>query len=102
MTKRNLIFSAIAAIVLLGCAGSNTEKSTGDYIDDATITTKVKSQLLADEDTSGTAIEVETFKGVVQLSGFVKSSQEKQRAEQIASSVGGVKRVENKISIRGS
>ena len=102
MNQRNLFIAVFAAIVLIGCAGSRTQESTGEYIDDATITTKVKSQLLLSEDTSGTAISVETFKGIVQLSGFVKSDQEKRRAEEIAGAIDGVKRVENKISIRGS
>jgi osmotically-inducible protein OsmY len=89
-------------LVAVGCAGSRTQESTGEYIDDAAITTKVKSKLLADEDASGLAINVETFKGTVQLSGFVKSEQEKEHAEVIAESVDGVQRVENRISVRGS
>ncbi|MGB5352411.1 MAG: BON domain-containing protein, partial [Woeseia sp.] len=63
---------------------------------------KVKSQLLLSKDTTGTAISVETFKGIVQLGGFVKTTEEKMRAGEIASAVAGVKRVENKISIRGT
>lgn len=89
-------------ITLVGCAGSKTQESTGEYFDDTTITTKVKSKLLLSKETTGTAISVETFKGIVQLSGFVKSEQEKKRAGDIAKTVDGVKRVENKISIRGS
>ncbi|MGB5247548.1 MAG: BON domain-containing protein, partial [Woeseia sp.] len=61
-----------------------------------------KSQLLLSKDTTGTAISVETFKGIVQLGGFVKTTEEKMRAGEIASAVAGVKRVENKISIRGT
>lgn len=102
MNKRNFIIAAFLGIVLIGCAATTTQESTGEYIDDTTITTKVKSKLLLAKDTTGTAISVETFKGIVQLSGFVKSDQERQRAEEIAKSVDGVKRVENKISIRGS
>ena len=102
MKQRNLIIAVLTAVILIGCAGSRTQESTGEYIDDATITTKVKSQLLMSEDTSGMAISVETFKGIVQLSGFVKSDQQKRRAEEIAKATDGVIRVENKISIRGS
>jgi osmotically-inducible protein OsmY len=102
MNKRNLSIAAIITILALGCAGTPTQESTGEYIDDAAISSKVKSELLTSEDTSGTAITVETFKGTVQLSGFVKSAQEKRRAEEIARSVDGVKRVENRISVRGS
>jgi hyperosmotically inducible periplasmic protein len=103
MNKRNLLFASLVALVVAsGCAGSRTQESTGEYVDDTTISTKVKSKLLVDEDASGLAINVETFKGVVQLSGFVKSEEEKQRAEEIAEGVDGVKRVENRISVRGS
>jgi osmotically-inducible protein OsmY len=103
MNNRKILFAALATmLVAVGCAGSRTQESTGEYIDDATITTKVKSKLLADEDASGLAINVETFKGTVQLSGFVKSEQEKEHAEVIAESVDGVQRVENRISVRGS
>lgn len=102
MTRRNLIAAALLGIVLVACTSTRTQESTGEYIDDTTITTKVKSKLLLDKDTTGTAIAVETFKGIVQLSGFVKTEQEKQRAEEIARTVGGVKEVENKISIRGT
>jgi hyperosmotically inducible periplasmic protein len=102
MNRRNLIIAAFVGITLIGCASTRTQESTGEYIDDTTITTKVKSKLLLAKDTTGTAISVETFKGIVQLSGFVKSDQERQRAGEIAKSVAGVRRVENKISIRGS
>ncbi len=102
MNRRNLIIGALLGIALVGCAGTQTQESTGEYFDDTTITTKVKSKLLLSKETTGTAISVETFKGIVQLSGFVKSEQEKKRAGEIAEAVDGVKKVENKISIRGS
>ncbi len=102
MNRRNIIVAAFLGIVLIGCASTRTQESTGEYIDDTAITTKVKSKLLLSKDTSGTAISVETFKGIVQLSGFVKSEQERKRAGEIANTVTGVKRVENKISIRGT
>lgn len=102
MNRRNLIIGVLLGITLVGCAGTRTQESTGEYVDDTTITTKVKSKLLLSKETTGTAISVETFKGIVQLSGFVKSEQERKRAGEIAKAVDGVKRVENKISIRGS
>ena len=103
MRKRNLLFAALATLlVAAGCAGNATQESTGEYLDDAAISTKVKSKLLVDKDASGIDIKVETFKGIVQLSGFVDSETEKERAGQIARNVDGVKRVENRISVRGS
>jgi osmotically-inducible protein OsmY len=103
MNKRNLLFASLAAmIVAVGCAGNQTQESTGEYIDDAAISTKVKSRLLMDKDASGLDIKVETFKGVVQLSGFVESDLEKQRAGEIAEGVDGVRHVENRISVKGS
>jgi hyperosmotically inducible protein len=103
MSKRNMLLAVLVSLlVAVGCAGNKTQESTGEYIDDAAISTKVKSRLLVDKDASGMQINVETFKGIVQLSGFVDSETEKQRAEQIAEGVDGVIRVENRISVRGS
>lgn len=103
MNKRNYVYAALVTLlVAVGCAGNKTQESTGEYIDDAAISTKVKSKLLVDKDASGMDIKVETFKGIVQLSGFVDSETEKQRAGQIAAGIDGVKHVENRISVRGS
>ena len=103
MNKRNTVFAVLASLlVAAGCAGNATQESTGEYIDDAAISTKVKSKLLVDKDASGMDIKVETFKGIVQLSGFVDSETERQRAGQIAAGIDGVRRVENRISVRGS
>lgn len=85
---------------LFGCAGSETRQSTGEYIDDASITSKVKSRLLSDDDVSGLAVEVETYKGVVQLSGFVDSNEERRRAEELAEEVSGVRNVRNDIRVK--
>lgn len=82
------------------CAGSRTQSSTGEYLDDSVITSKVKAKLLEDKDVSGLAINVETFKAVVQLSGFAKSEAERQKATQLARSVGGVKDVKNDIRLK--
>ncbi|MGQ0793251.1 MAG: BON domain-containing protein [Deltaproteobacteria bacterium] len=85
---------------LISCAGTRTRESTGEYIDDTAITTKVKAALLADPEVSGLAISVETFKGVVQLSGFVDSKAHGQRAVEIARSIKGVKGVKNNTSLK--
>lgn len=90
----------VAAPIIAGCAGNQTRASTGQQIDDATITAKVKSQLLADPQVSGLQVNVETFKGQVQLSGYVNSSDERAKAEQIARQVGGVRTVANDLIVK--
>src|SRR3990170_1569012 len=79
--------------VIAGCAGSRTQESTGEYFDDSTITAKVKAAILGDPELKVLQINVETFKGVVQLSGFVNSAQGASRAAVVASRVSGVKSV---------
>jgi osmotically-inducible protein OsmY len=104
MTRHHRIIGLLIALTILalaGCAGSSTSRSTGTYLDDKTISTKVKAQLAADSLTQAIQVEVETYGGVVQLSGFVESMEKKQRAEEIASGVSGVKRVVNNLVLRG-
>ncbi len=96
----HLIVCIICILFLLSCAGTRTRESTGEYVDDAAITTKVKSALLADQGLSGLSISVETFKGRVQLSGFVNSAEQMERAVKVAQGVSGVRAVENKLSIK--
>ena len=95
-------FIAVGLMVsfVAACAGSRTQESAGEYLDDSVITTKVKAKLLDDKDVSGLAINVETFKAVVQLSGFVKNEAERQKAAQLARSVDGVKSIKNDIQIK--
>jgi osmotically-inducible protein OsmY len=97
------LFIASSVLVLpgvTGCAGSATKASTGEFIDDGVITTRVKTALLKDDTTPGTAIKVETFKGVVQLSGFVDTPVQKERAATIAAAVPGVQGIVNNISLK--
>jgi osmotically-inducible protein OsmY len=94
------ILILLTVFVLVGCAGTKSSRSTGTYLDDKTISTKVKSQLAADSLTQALQIEVETYNGVVQLSGFVKNKKSKERAEEIAKSVTGVKEVKNNLLLR--
>src|ERR671915_239495 len=82
-----LALCLILVVGFLGCAGSRTRASTGEYVDDSVLSTKVKTALHADEDVSGFQVNVETFKGVVQLSGFVDTAAQAQKAEQIARNV---------------
>ncbi|WP_410015232.1 BON domain-containing protein [Sodalis sp. C49] len=95
-----LAATAIVAAVLAGCAPTAKTEGTGGYIDDTVITTKVKTQLLADDHLKGTEINVETFKGRVQLSGFASSMADANRAVTITRGVKGVRSVENDISIK--
>ena len=82
-----------------GCASTATSASTGEYIDDSVITTKVKAALVRDDATPASAIKVETFKGVVQLSGFVDNVTQKTTAGVLAAKVDGVKSVVNDIIV---
>ncbi len=90
----------LVPITFSGCASTPYRESTGEYIDDSTITTKVKAALARDPDVSAMQVKVHTYKGVVQLSGFVDNKQEKQRAAELSREVGGVRRVENDILVK--
>ena len=86
--------------VIAGGAASRTQQSTGEYVDDSTITAKVKAAILGDPDLKVLQINVETFKGVVQLSGFVNSLQVVSRAAEVARGVSGVKAVTNNLIVK--
>ena len=83
-----------------GCTSTPTSDSTGQYVDDTVITTKVKSALLGDDAVKSFAVSVETVKGVVQLSGFVNTSDQKSAAGKDASAVPGVKKVHNNLIVK--
>lgn len=83
-----------------GCAATATRQSTGELVDDTTITAKVKADFVRDDTVKALDVSVTTFKGVVQLSGFVDTAVEKARAEQIAAAVSGVKSVQNNITVK--
>jgi len=85
---------------MLGCAGGAQKESTAEYVDDTVITTKVKSAILNEPSLKVAEINVETFKGRVQLSGFVKSRTDMSRAVEVARSVGGVTSVANDMRIK--
>jgi osmotically-inducible protein OsmY len=93
---------AAAAVVLQtgGCAVARDQQSVGSYIDDATLTTRVKGKFAEDKTVSAMSISVETLKGQVQLSGFAKSAEEKSKAEQLARNTSGVQSVKNDIVVR--
>jgi hyperosmotically inducible protein len=94
-----LSLAAPSLILAPGCASTPTKASTGEFIDDSVITTKVKTALVRNDETPGGAIKVETFKGVVQLSGFVDATAQKTEAGLVASKVEGVKEVVNNIIV---
>ena len=105
MRATKLLIAAVTAaaslIVLPGCAVTRDQSTVGEYIDDATITTKVKAKFVEDKSVDASSISVETLNGEVILSGFAKSSTEKVRAAELASKVKGVRSVKNSLEVRG-
>jgi osmotically-inducible protein OsmY len=87
-------------MVFSGCASTSTSGSTGDYVDDTVITVKVKSLLAEDDFLKSFKISVETYKGTVQLSGFVNSQEALNRASEITRSVQGVGSVKNDLIVK--
>ena len=87
-------------VFVAGCAGTYKKESTGEYLDNTVLTTKVKAAIFNDPELKVLQINVETFKGVVQLSGFVNSSKAAARAVEVAGSVEGVQSVKNNMSIK--
>ncbi|MGB9151356.1 MAG: BON domain-containing protein [Burkholderiales bacterium] len=99
--KRLPIFFLTAMIVFFaGCASTPTQEGTGEYIDDTLITTKVKASVFAEPTLKSAEINVETFKGVVQLSGFVSSQNDMNKAVEVARGVKGVKSVKNDMRLK--
>jgi hyperosmotically inducible protein len=93
-------FLAIALVSVVGCASTSKQEGTGEYIDDSVITTKVKAAIFNEPTLKSAEINVETFKGVVQLSGFVKSSADQSKAVELARSVKGVTSVKNDMRLK--
>ena len=104
MKKRYTFIRYVLVLMLIAtfvaCASTSQQSSTGEYVDDSVITTKVKSLLAADDFLKSFDISVETFKGTVQLSGFVSSQAAVDKAVQITRGVGGVKSVRNNLIVR--
>jgi osmotically-inducible protein OsmY len=103
MKKRTIIircFVLLMLITLVACASTRTHESAGEYVDDSVITTKVKTLLANDAFFKSFQISVETYKGVVQLSGFVNSQQAVDKAGQIARGVQGVNAVKNNLIVK--
>ena len=104
MLKLSHIMKFLACVVLfasfMGCAATRTHESTGGYVDDSAITTKVKTSILGDSELKVMQINVETFKGVVQLSGFVDSHKSATKAVEVAKGVNGVVSVKNDLIVK--
>jgi osmotically-inducible protein OsmY len=94
------ILSSLLVVTLVACASTDKHASTGEYFDDTLITGKVKAALVADPALKATEINVETFRGTVQLSGFVASPDHIPKAVQLARKVEGVRDVKNDIAIK--
>ena len=90
----------LALALIAGCASTYKQEGTGEYIDDAVITTRTKAAIFNDPALKSAEINVETFKGVVQLSGFVSSKSSMEKAVQVARGVAGVKSVEDKMQVK--
>jgi osmotically-inducible protein OsmY len=90
----------IAAVLSAGCASTDTRESTGEYVDDTVITTRVKSAIFNEPSLKVLQINVETYKSVVQLSGFVSTWGEMNRAVNLARDVKGVRSVKNDIQVK--
>lgn len=103
MTGLNRILAVLAALamaVTLGCASTAKSEGTGEYVDDTVITAKVKTAIFGESTLKSAEINVETFKGVVQLSGFVNSQSDVNRAVVVAKNVHGVKSVKNDMRVK--
>ena len=103
MNIRTALIAAMTAAALLtatGCAVTRGQETTGAYIDDAALTTRIKARFVENKQVDAASIRVETLNGTVMLSGFAKNSAEKNTAEAIARGVKGVKLVKNEITIR--
>jgi osmotically-inducible protein OsmY len=115
-TKALLVAAVLGSTAIAGCATSDedseraarrasepaAQQTPGEVVDDSVVTAKVKARLVDDPLTKAYQINVETFKGTVQLSGFVDSAEARSRATQLAKDVGGVKDVKNSLQVRNS
>jgi len=94
------IFMAFSLIAVVGCQSTARQEGTAEYIDDTVITTKVKAAILSDPVLKATEINVETYKGIVQLSGFISSNAAADRAVEVTRKIGGVKSVKSDMRMK--
>lgn len=104
MKRRNAVIHVFLVLALIAtlaaCASTAKQSSTGEFLDDSVITTKVKTLLAADNLLKSFEVSVETYRGTVQLSGFVGSKEASDKAEQITRSVQGVKSIKNNLIVK--
>ena len=100
LAHRFSVLATVAALMLTACAPTGTSRATGQYIDDKAISARVKAALINDPLVKSTEVQVETYKGTVQLSGFVDSREAAQQAVRLAREVPGVKDVKNSMVLR--
>jgi osmotically-inducible protein OsmY len=100
LKRFSTFFLMLLLASFLGCASTPKQEGTGEYVDDTVITTKVKAAVLNEQSLKSAEINVETFKGVVQLSGFVSSQANIDKAVEVARAVGGVKSVKNDMRLK--
>jgi osmotically-inducible protein OsmY len=100
MQRLTATLFAMVLAVSMGCASSPKQEGTGEYIDDTVLTTKVKSAIFADPTLKSAEVNVETFKGAVQLSGFVNSQADIDKAISVANGVKGVQSVKNDMRLK--
>ena len=104
MKKRNIVIHCLVLLMLIAglvaCASTSKQEGAGEYVDDSVITTKVKTMLASDDFLKSFEISVETYKGTVQLSGFVDSQKAIDKAGEIARGVKGVTSVKNNLNVK--
>jgi hyperosmotically inducible protein len=101
--QRPILVAALAAVMLAGgvaCAPTATRESPGEYVDDSAVTARVKTALIQEPGVKAGAINVETYRGVVSLSGFVDSEDMARKAVTAAQKVGGVRSVKNDMQLK--
>jgi hyperosmotically inducible protein len=94
------LFLALSLLTVIGCASTKTQEATGQYFDDSVITSKIKAAILNEPTLSSAEINVETFKGVVQLSGFISSNKDADKAIEVVRTIGGVKSIKNDMRLK--
>jgi len=94
------LFLAVTLVSVVGCASTSKQEGTGEYVDDSVITTKVKAAIFNEPTLKSAEVNVETFKGAVQLSGFVSSQTAINKAAELARGVAGVKSVKNDMRVK--